>query len=159
MSPNSKTTQKPTTVPPHISINNGWMGTFQVPILCACMVWKHMRHMNERFIHLGHGGAWWSIGNRGRIVFLAIYSTCTLISDILRLNLVHSTYKGYLCTRATKEGKSPLLCLKKKLNFQHADMSSKNVNSFLLWCVLIPKLYIISSNLLIFCTSWCKRDA
>jgi hypothetical protein len=25
---NPKTTQKPTTVPPHIFVNNGWMGTF-----------------------------------------------------------------------------------------------------------------------------------
>jgi hypothetical protein len=33
MSHNTKTTQKPTTVRPHISVNNGWMGTFEVPIL------------------------------------------------------------------------------------------------------------------------------
>ncbi len=35
MSPNPQTTQEPTTVPPHISTNNGWMGTFQVPISCV----------------------------------------------------------------------------------------------------------------------------
>jgi hypothetical protein len=52
MSPNPKTTQKPTSVPPHISVNNGWMRTFQVPVLCACMVGKHMSHMNKRFVHL-----------------------------------------------------------------------------------------------------------
>jgi hypothetical protein len=34
-SPNLKTIKKPTTVPPHISINNGLMGKFQVPILHA----------------------------------------------------------------------------------------------------------------------------
>ncbi len=33
-----QTTQKPTAVPPNISVNNGRMGTFEVPILCACMV-------------------------------------------------------------------------------------------------------------------------
>ncbi len=71
--PNPKTTQKPTTVPPHISVNNGQMGTCQVPILCACTVGRHISHMNKRFVHLGCGGAWWSIGNNGRIVFLAIY--------------------------------------------------------------------------------------
>jgi hypothetical protein len=30
MAPNPKTTKKPTTVPPHISINIGLMGTFKV---------------------------------------------------------------------------------------------------------------------------------
>jgi hypothetical protein len=35
-----------------------------------------MSHMNKRFVHLGGGGAWQSIGNYGQIVFLAIYSTC-----------------------------------------------------------------------------------
>ncbi len=41
MSPNPKTIQKPTTVSPRISVNNGWMGTFYVPILCACTVVTH----------------------------------------------------------------------------------------------------------------------
>jgi hypothetical protein len=49
---------KPPTVPPHISINSGRMGTFQVHILCACMVGRHMSYMNKRFVHLGGGGAW-----------------------------------------------------------------------------------------------------
>jgi hypothetical protein len=66
-----------------------------------------MSHMNERFVHLGGGGAWRSIGNHGRIVFVAIYSTCTQISNILlQVYLVHSTYDRFLCTRATKEGKN-----------------------------------------------------
>ncbi len=46
MFPNPKTTKKPTTVPPHISINNGPAGMFQVAILCACMVGRHMSHVN-----------------------------------------------------------------------------------------------------------------
>ncbi len=58
MSPNPKITQNQTTVPPHISINNGRMGTFQVPILCAYIVGRHMSHMNERFVLLGGGGGW-----------------------------------------------------------------------------------------------------
>jgi hypothetical protein len=49
MSPNSRTTQKPTTVPPHISVNNGRMGTFQVAILCSSTIGRHMSHMNEIF--------------------------------------------------------------------------------------------------------------
>jgi hypothetical protein len=28
------------------------MGTFQVPILCACTVGRHMSHMNKRIVHL-----------------------------------------------------------------------------------------------------------
>jgi hypothetical protein len=77
MSPNPKTNQKPTTVPPHISVNNGRMGTFQVAVLCSCAVIRHMCHMNKIFIHLWGGGALWSIGNHGRIVFVAIYRTFT----------------------------------------------------------------------------------
>ncbi len=57
MSPNPQTTQKPTTVPPHISVNNGRMGTFQVSILCACMVRRHICHMKKRFFHLEGGGS------------------------------------------------------------------------------------------------------
>ena len=45
--PQPKTTQKPTTVPPHISVNNGWMGTLEVPILGACTVGMRMCHMNK----------------------------------------------------------------------------------------------------------------
>ncbi len=75
MSPNPKTNQIPTTVPPHISINNGRMGTFQVAILCACTVIRHMCHMNKIFVHLWGGDVWWSIRNHGRIVFVAIYRT------------------------------------------------------------------------------------
>jgi hypothetical protein len=56
--PNPKTTQNPTIVPPQISVKNGLMGTFQVPVLCACMVGRHMSHMNKRFVHLGGSGAW-----------------------------------------------------------------------------------------------------
>ncbi len=48
MSTNPKTIQKPTTVPPHIFVNNGWMRTFQIPILCACMVGRHMSHTNQK---------------------------------------------------------------------------------------------------------------
>ncbi len=70
MSPNLKNTQKPTTVLHHISINNGWMGTFQAAILCTCMVGRHMSHINKIFVHLGGGGAWWSIRNHGWIVFV-----------------------------------------------------------------------------------------
>jgi hypothetical protein len=55
MSPNPQTTQKPTTVPPHISVNNGRMGMLQIPVLCACTVGTHMSHMNKRFVHLGGG--------------------------------------------------------------------------------------------------------
>ena len=65
-----------------------------------------MSHMNKRFVHLGGGGAWWSIGNHGRIVFVAIYCTFMLISNIFKLYLVHTMYDGCLCTRATKEGKN-----------------------------------------------------
>ncbi len=68
MSPNPKTTQKPTTVPPHIFVNNGRIGRFQVPILCSCTVGRHMSHLNKRFVHLGGGVAWWSIRNHGQIV-------------------------------------------------------------------------------------------
>ncbi len=106
MSPNLKTTQNPTTVPPHISVNNGRMGMFQVPILCACTVGRHMSHMNKRCVHLGGGGAWWCIGNHGWIVFVAIYCPFMLISNILQLYLVHSMYDRFLWTRATKEGKN-----------------------------------------------------
>ncbi len=38
--------------------DNGPMGTFQLLILCTCMVGRHMSHMNEGFVHLGGGGAW-----------------------------------------------------------------------------------------------------
>jgi hypothetical protein len=62
MSPNPQTTQKSTTVPPHISINNGWMGTFQVPILSPCTVWRHMSHMNKRCVHIG--GRWCLVKHR-----------------------------------------------------------------------------------------------
>jgi hypothetical protein len=34
------------------------MGTFEVAILCACTVGRHLRCMNELFVHLGVGGAW-----------------------------------------------------------------------------------------------------
>ncbi len=81
------------------------MGRFQVAILCAC--WSEdTSHMNARLVHLGGPGACWSIGNHGWIVFLAIYSTCKSISNILWLYLAHSTYDKFLCTRATKEGKN-----------------------------------------------------
>ncbi len=106
MPPNAKTIQKPTTVPPHISINNGQMGTFQVPILCTCTVGRHMSHIKERYVYLDGGGAWWSIRNHGQIVFLAIYSTCIKISNTLELYLEHSTYDSFLCTWAKKEGKN-----------------------------------------------------
>ncbi len=39
-------------------------------------------------------------------MFAAIYHTFTKISNILQLYLVHSTYDGFLCTRASKEGKN-----------------------------------------------------
>ncbi len=52
MSPNPKTNQKPTTVPPHISVKNGRMGTFQIGILCTCTVIRHLCHMNKIFVHL-----------------------------------------------------------------------------------------------------------
>jgi hypothetical protein len=54
MSPNPQTTPKLTTVPPHIFVNNGWMETFQVPILCAwCMVGRHIGHTNNLILILG----------------------------------------------------------------------------------------------------------
>jgi hypothetical protein len=34
------------------------MGTFQIAILCACTVGRHMSHMNKRFVHLRGGSAW-----------------------------------------------------------------------------------------------------
>ncbi len=43
-----------------------------------------MSHMNERFIRIGGGGPWWSIGNHGQIVLVAIYGTFTQISNKLR---------------------------------------------------------------------------
>jgi hypothetical protein len=58
MSPNPKTNQKLTTVPPHISVKNGQMATFQIDILCACAVIRHMCHMNKIFVHLRGSGAW-----------------------------------------------------------------------------------------------------
>ncbi len=80
MSPYPKTTQKPTNAPPHISVNNGRIRTFQTAILCACTVARHMSHMNERFVHLGCGGAWWIIGNHCWIVFApSIVLLCKLV--------------------------------------------------------------------------------
>ncbi len=52
MSPNPKINQKPTTVPPHISVNNGRMGTFQVAILCACAVIRHMCHIWTKYLFI-----------------------------------------------------------------------------------------------------------
>ncbi len=53
MPPNPKTTPKPITVPPHISINNGLMGTFHVPILCTCTVGRHMSLWTKDLFILG----------------------------------------------------------------------------------------------------------
>ena len=45
--PQPQNHQKTTTVRPDVSINNGWMGTFEVPILCACMGGRRLCQMNE----------------------------------------------------------------------------------------------------------------
>ncbi len=85
------------------------IGTFEVTILCACTVGRHLRCMNEWFVHLGVGGAWWSIRNHGRIVFwpdlnihIILLRKLAIYCDYI---LVQSTYDGFLCTRATMHGK------------------------------------------------------
>ncbi len=62
--------------------------------------------------------------------------------------------------RARQIDKATQLLLRpiKMCTFQCADVSGKNVNIFLLWFVLIPKFYIISTSLLIPCTSWHERN-
>ena len=44
---NPKTTQKPTAVGPHISVNNGRMGMLKVPILRVLTASRRLRNMNE----------------------------------------------------------------------------------------------------------------
>ena len=87
MSHNTKTTQKPTTVRPHISVNNGWMGTFEVPILYDSF-------------NLGSAVPGEASETMVELCLWAIYRTYSKLA-ILRLSLVHSTCNEILCTTAT----------------------------------------------------------
>ena len=51
---------------PIISVNNRRMRTFQVAILCTCMVRRRLCCMVAQFHHLGVGGARWSSINDGK---------------------------------------------------------------------------------------------
>jgi hypothetical protein len=95
MSPNPKTTLKPTTVPPHISVSNGWMGTFQVPILFACMVERHMSNMNKDLFILGVAVP----GEASEtMVELCLRPSIVLLRKLaIYCNyLLHSTHNGFL---------------------------------------------------------------
>ncbi len=61
--------QNPTTVQPNISINIWRNGTFEVPILCAYMVGRSLCCMGTQTCLLGVGGARWTNGRHGWIVF------------------------------------------------------------------------------------------
>ncbi len=64
-----KNQQNPTTDRPDISINIWLNGTFEVPILCASIGWRCLCRMVTQIRHLGVGGARWSSGRHGWIVF------------------------------------------------------------------------------------------
>jgi hypothetical protein len=104
--PQPQNHQKTNHCPTYISINNGWMGTFEVPILCVCTVGRCMCHMNEWCVYLGVDGAWWSIQKPWLnyvcgpfIVFLrklVIHCNNTIVILVLvyiRLNIVSELQK------------------------------------------------------------------
>ena len=89
MSHNPTTNQKPTTGQPHISVNNGWMGTFKVPILCACIVGRHLRHNSRQINYIRVSRPRWIVGNHGWVVFVGYLLYFYVNYDTLHLPLVH----------------------------------------------------------------------
>ncbi len=85
------TTQYPTNNQPpshlNISINNKWMRTFYVAILCACMVGRCMCSMVVLFHYLGVGGSRWSSRNDGKTCYQIRRSVAAKIGSPLESDL------------------------------------------------------------------------
>ncbi len=67
---------------------------FEVPILCACIGGRHIRHTIWWFYHLGVGGLGEAADAMVGLCLCALNCTRSSISDILR-RLVQSTYVQY----------------------------------------------------------------
>ncbi len=85
MSPNPKTNQKPTTVPPHISVNNGQITTFQQPSTAFQAGKKHQvffppprnktLHILICSLNLAFHSIWWPSSQS--LPFIGMYYSCS----------------------------------------------------------------------------------
>jgi hypothetical protein len=118
MPPNLQTTPKPTTVPPHISVNNGQMGTFQVPILCACMARRHISHINksEHKMCLSWGRRSlvkhqkpWSNCVSGHLSSESQYELQSLFSFTKKCPLKHDSLYNIVCAKKSQTSKKIIM--------------------------------------------------
>jgi hypothetical protein len=69
--PTPSPTRNQSPIRPNISANIRPMRTFQVTILCACMVGRRLCRMVAHIYCHGVGGSWWSSKTRKKITFYA----------------------------------------------------------------------------------------